>query len=483
MEILERARRLATVHDGASALDDLRDGLPVDVVAARRGLPAARVEGVRSFYELLAHPDRPHVCTGTACWSARGAADPLPAGAAPVRCLGRCYEAPAATVPGAIDAAEHPIPVRTLVDAPVVFRHLDGTPPDLRARYALPDAEAILARIEASGLRGRGGAAYPTGLKWRAAARQPGPEKYVVVNGDEGDPGSFVDRLLLERDPHAVLGGLNACAVAIGAVHGIVYVRGEYPLAALRVRTAIAEAVAAGVLTPGLTVTVRVGAGSYVVGEETALLRAIEGQRGEPTPKPPYPVERGLFGRPTVVQNVETMAVVPWVLATGAKPVTKAFSLSGAVATPCAVEAPFGIPLDMLLARGGGGPAPGRRWKMALVGGPMGTVVPLARFDVPLAYQTLPGLGHGGIVVLDDTVSARALARHLYDFAAGESCGTCAPCRIGTAQLARAPGRDALERLLDTLEMGSLCGFGQGVPRPIRDLLAYYPEELFGGVE
>lgn len=478
MEILERARRLATVHDGRTALDDLRDGLPDDVTALRRGLPLVRVQGVRSFYELLEDRSHPHVCTGTACWSARGGA-PLPTGTSPVRCLGRCYAAPAGTG-GEVDHGVHPIPVRSLVDPPVVFR-LVGQAPDLAALYAIPAPADILDRVEASGLRGRGGAAYPTGTKWRAAARQPGPVRYVVVNGDEGDPGSFVDRLLLESAPHAVLAGLNACAAAIGATHGIVFVRGEYPHAAQQVRMALAEAMAAGVLLPGLTVEVKVGAGSYVVGEETALLRAIEGQRGESTPKPPYPAERGLFGKPTVVQNVETISVVPWILATGRKPDTKAFSLSGAVAHPGAVEAPFGITLRELLQRAGGGPAPGRRWKMALVGGPMGTVIPVEHFDVRLGYDTLPGLGHGGVVVLDDTVSAAALAAHLYDFARGESCGNCAPCRIGTAQLAHQRDRESLERLLDTLELGSLCGFGQGVPRPIRDLIAHFPGELFGG--
>jgi len=478
MEILERARRLATVHDGRSALDDLRDNHSIGEVAERRGLPTARVRGVYSYYELLHHRDRPHVCTGTACWSARGGAAP-PADTAPVRCLGRCYAAPAAAIGGEVDHAAHPVPVFTLVDPPVVFRHLAHTP-DLAALYALPPHAEILDRLEASGLRGRGGAAYPTAAKWRAAARQPGPLKYVVVNGDEGDPGSFVDRLLLESAPHAVLAGVNACAAAIGATHGIVFVRGEYPNAARRMRFAITEAVAAGVLVPGLTLDVKVGAGSYVVGEETALLRAIEGQRGESTPKPPYPAERGLFGRPTVVQNVETVSIVPWILAAGgAKPATKAFSLSGAVARPGAVEAPLGIPLGELLHRGGLGPAAGRRWKMALVGGPMGTVVPASRFDVGLDYTSLPGMGHGGVVVLDDTVSARALAEHLFDFARGESCGNCAPCRIGTAQLTRMADAPSLTRLLDTLELGSLCGFGQGVPRPIRDLLACFPEEMF----
>ncbi len=254
--------------------------------------------------------------------------------------------------------------------------------------------------------------------------------------------------------------------------------RGEYPYAAERVDAAISHARARGLLLPGLSLEIHVGAGSYVCGEETALIASIEGLRAESRPKPPYPAERGLHGCPTVVQNVETLAVVPAVLA-GARPATKAFSVSGAVVSPGAVEAPLGTPLRTLLEEGAGGAPPGRRWKMALVGGPMGRVVPAHGFDVPLSFDALPGLGHGGIVVLDETVSAAALAAHLHDFAASESCGACTPCRIGTRLLARMDERPALERLLDTLELGSLCGFGQGVPRPLRDLLAHFPDELF----
>ncbi|MFO0746758.1 MAG: NADH-ubiquinone oxidoreductase-F iron-sulfur binding region domain-containing protein [Myxococcota bacterium] len=486
-ELLERARRLASVHDDASVLDDLEAGLEPGVVAARRGLPLARVLGVQSFYDLLAPTGDarlaaarlPHVCVGTACWSARAAAGvPLPsaAEAAPVRCLGRCYEAPADTT-AVIDRARHPITVRSLIDPPIVFRHLFGPPPNLAELYACPDPDHALARIEVSGLRGRGGAAYPTAAKWRAARRAPGAAKVVIANGDEGDPGSYVDRLLLERAPHAVLAGMNLCAHVIGANEGIVFIRGEYPEAAACVRQAIAEAEPH--LTPGFRVSVRIGAGSYVCGEETALIRAIEGLRAEAQPKPPYPAERGLHGRPTVVQNVETLALVPWVVESGLAPTSKAFSISGAVAAPAAVEAPLGIPLRDLLVQGAGGPAPGARWSMALVGGPMGRLVAEPDFDVQLGYDTLPGLGHGGVVVLDERVSPRALALHLYEFAAAESCGACAPCRIGTARLAHCTDRHSLERLLATLELGSLCGFGQGVPRPLRDLLRAFPDALF----
>jgi NADH:ubiquinone oxidoreductase subunit F (NADH-binding) len=479
-EVLERARRLARAQDTGSALHDLREGLAPSRVAVRRGLPEARVRGVASFYDQLAHRAAATTrieCSGTACWAARKA-DKAPGDHLEVSCLGRCYEAPVEHY-GPLDARLHAIPTRSLVEDPVVFRHIFMGRPPLPSLYRLPDPDLILDRVESSGLRGRGGAAYPTAAKWRAARRAVGVRKYVVANGDEGDPGSFVDRLLMEEEPHSILAGMNACAHAIGATHGVVFVRGEYPLAVERVRAAIAEAEKAGVLVSGLRLEVHVGAGSYVCGEETALLRAIEGLRAEASPKPPYPAEQGLHGMPTVVQNVETLSVIPWILETGLRPTTKAFSLSGAIASPGAVEASFGITLRELLHQGGGGPLPGRPWTMALVGGPMGTVLPESAFDARLDPATMPGLGHGGIVVFDAHISPRALAEHLFAFAASESCGACTPCRIGSKALASTRSEGALHRLLETLELGSLCGFGQSLPRPLRDLMQLFPGELF----
>jgi NADH:ubiquinone oxidoreductase subunit F (NADH-binding) len=479
MSLLEwsRRRRPPGPAPEGTAIDELRAGVAPAEVALHQGLPPAAVLGIRSFYDFLREPASRRVCAGTACRFAAGWTAPhRMRQAAEVRCLGRCYEAPCASGEPA-----GPIPRRALNDEPVVLRHLvGGARPDLAALYQPWEGEDVIAALTLSGLRGRGGAAYPTAAKWAAARRVESRVKYVVANGDEGDPGSYVDRLLLEEDPHAVLAGMCACARAIGATDGIVYVRAEYPAAAARMREAIAEAATAGLLPEGFALGVHVGAGSYVCGEETALLRSLEGLRGEAQPRPPYPAERGLHGRPTVVQNVETLAVIPWVLATGQRPDSKAFSLSGAIASPAVVEAGFGTTLAELLERGGGGPAPGQRWKLALVGGPMGRVVPAEAFATTrLGYDELPGMGHGGVVVLSDRVSARALAEHLFEFAAAESCGACAPCRIGTSQLAGRRDRAALERLLATLERGSMCGFGQGVPRPIRDLLAHFDGELF----
>lgn len=491
--LVQRARRLARMAgpsaattDDANAIDDLRAGWSVAETAARQGLPAATVEGVRSFYDVLRVSTPGGVfgarCAGTACTfpnGARATGDLVAPDASeqprPLHCLGRCYEAPTR-----LEAGAFRVPRRSLARPPMVFRHLLGERPSLPALYATPDADAILDTLDRVGLRGRGGAAFGTAAKWRAARAARGTPKYVVANGDEGDPGSFVDRLLLEEDPHAILAGIQACAIATGASEGIVYIRAEYPYAAEVMRAAIAEAAAASLIRPGLRLSVHVGGGSYVCGEETALLRAIEGLRAEPRPKPPYPAERGLFGRPTVVQNVETLAIVPELLRTQRRSSTKAFSVSGAVAQPGAVEAEMGISLQVLIDEGAGGIRARRTARMALVGGPLGRVVPAAHFsDVRLDYDAFPGLGHGGVVVLDDTVDARSLARHLFAFAATESCGACTPCRVGTAQLVSRETLADLSRLLDTLELGSMCGFGQAVPRPLRDLLQHFPDEMF----
>lgn len=503
MHLLEWARRHAAAGPGPDALARLLGGQSDAEVARATGLPLAAVAGVRSYYELL--EPGPRVCDGTACHFA--GADLLAGRLAEqgpisrVRCLGHCYAAPTflsghrAFARPAAEPLERwlagwgeggepledlaPVPRASLAEPPVVLRNLlPGARRTGLGEYHLPAGPEILAAIAAANLRGRGGAAFPTAAKWQAARDAQASERYVVANGDEGDPGSFVDRLLLEEDPHAVLAGMLACARVIGASRGFVYVRGEYPRAQERLREAIAAAREAGHLGAGFDVEVVSGAGAYVCGEETALLSSLEGLRGESQAKPPYPTQHGLFGRPTVVQNVETLAVVPWIARTGRAGGTKALSLSGAIARPGVVEVPLGTPLAQVLERAGGGAPAGRRWRMALIGGPMGRVLPERRFDAPLSYDALPGLGHGGIVVLDETVTPRALAEHLFAFAAAESCGSCTPCRVGTSRLGAPRDRAGLERLLETLEIGSLCGFGQGVPRPIRDLLEHFGDQV-----
>jgi NADH:ubiquinone oxidoreductase subunit F (NADH-binding) len=286
-----------------------------------------------------------------------------------------------------------------------------------------------------------------------------------VANGDEGDPGSWIDRLLLERAPHSVLAGIQACGRVIGAKQGVVYIRGEYPAAAAAMEKAIQESE-----NSEMRIFVVRGHGAYVVGEETALLAAIEGQRGEPRPKPPYPAEVGLFGKPTVVQNVETLSLIPALVGNGKGSRNKAICLSGAGIQGTLAEIELGTPLSVLLAR-----FPAYPWTFALIGGPLGRVLPASAFDTPLDFDTLPGLGHGGIVLFDQSTTPAMLYRHLAEFACAESCGSCTPCRVGSARLLQPP--EKLERLLSTMEMGSLCGFGQGVPRPIRDLIQAFGRE------
>lgn len=503
--LLARARRLVPAPPRGNAIADLMSGRSDSEVERVRGLPLATVKGIHSFYELIGLA--PRVCDGTSCHfqGAGKVAERLTRGGniGAVRCLGHCYAAPAfqsgtavyargsgETVDAWLDGWGEgvspapdlvPIPRRSLAEVPVVLRHLvaGAVSSSMDDYQLLPDGETILRALERAQLRGRGGASYPTAAKWRAARDTPAAERFVVANGDEGDPGSFVDRLLLEADPHAVLAGMLACAKTIGAQHGLVYVRGEYPQASIRVSEAIREARRAGHLGRDFDVEVISGAGSYVCGEETALLRSIEGLRGEPRPKPPFPAQSGLFGKPTVVQNVETLAMVPWVIRHARPAATKAVCLAGAVARPGVVEIPLGMPLRRVLEEGGGGPADGFGWRMALIGGPMGRVLPERLFDTPMSYEALPGLGHAGVVVLDERVTARELAEHLFEFARAESCGSCTPCRVGSARLAEIRDASSMRRLLDTMETGSLCGFGQGVPRPIRDLLEHFGDEVF----
>jgi len=481
--------------------------------------------GVRSFYaDLGADPQAVRVCRGTSCFLAGGAelhsraGDPEARG---VYCLGFCDRSPAvlradgrvatgaAARAGAPGEADPPAPpVRCLAREAVVtgriargdFSELarareDGAYEALRA--ALRERpERILDALARSGERGRGGAGFPTALKWTRCARAEASEKFVVANGDEGDPGSFVDRVLLERDPHAILEGLALCALAVGAHQGVVYVRSEYPAAQARLRRAIEAARGAGILGPsvlgsGFAFDVRLasGHGSYVCGEETALLNAIEGRRGEVRLRPPYPVEAGLFGRPTVVNNVETLVNVPWILRRGpaayralgtrASPGTKALCLNAGFARPGIVEVEFGEPLRRVIEEEAGSGSGGAALDAVALGGPMGSIVPREDWDVPLDPARLRErgieLGHGGLVALPRGTDWLALAEHWLRFMADESCGKCVPCRLGSQraleQVRDAAARGRLLELLDTIATTSLCGFGQGVPRPVIELL------------
>ena len=355
----------------------------------------------------------------------------------------------------------------------------------------------VRARIRRSGLRGRGGAGYPTGLKWDTVALQPSGSRFVVCNADEGDPGAFMDRAVLEGDPHRLLEGLAIAAFAVGADRGFIYVRAEYPLAISRLRLALQQVRAQGLLGH-LDLQVRVGAGAYVCGEETALIASIEGGRGTPCTRPPYPAQRGLWGAPTLINNVETLAAVPAILRRGAdwyaslgtdsSRGTKVFALSGHLPCTGLVEVPMGTSLRTVVETMGGATG----IKAVQTGGPAGGCIPAALLDTPIDYESLSALGSmmgsGGMVVLGETVSMPELARQFMRFCAAESCGKCVPCRAGTVQLeqllerfcaARASQADLqqLEQLAAMVKATSLCGLGQGAPNPVLSSLRWFRHE------
>jgi len=369
--------------------------------------------------------------------------------------------------------------------------------------------QQVIEEITRSGLRGRGGAAYPTGVKWATVAKNPGQRKYVVCNADEGDPGAFMNRSVLESDPHRVLEGMAIAGYAIGSSQGYIYVRGEYPLAVERLQTAIQQARNLGLLgskvfaTPfDFRIDLRTGAGAFVCGEETALMASIMGQRGTPTPRPPYPAERGLWGMPTLLNNVETFANVPAILRRGAdwfasigtekSKGTKVFCLTGKVVNTGLVEVPLGTPLRRIVEDIGGGAPGGGTIKAVQTGGPSGGCIPAELFDTPVDYGSLARLGSimgsGGMIVLDQSNNMVDVARFFMEFCMDESCGKCIPCRAGTVQLYRLLTRilegkagaedvQQLEALCDMVKHTSLCGLGQAAPNPTLSTLRYFRHE------
>ncbi|MBI4602791.1 MAG: NAD(P)H-dependent oxidoreductase subunit E [Planctomycetes bacterium] len=369
--------------------------------------------------------------------------------------------------------------------------------------------EDVVAEVQAAGLRGRGGAGYPTGAKWDVARRAPGPKKYVIANGDEGDPGAFMDRAVLESDPHRVVEGLAIAAYAVGADEGFLYVRREYPIAVRHVRSAIRAAEEAGLLGEGVLGTpfrlklhVREGAGAFVCGEETALIQSIEGFRGMPRLRPPFPAQEGLWGKPTVINNVETLACLPWILRRGAAAFaalgtakskgTKVFSLAGKVRRGGLIEVPMGITIREIVEDIGGGVRDGRPLKAVLIGGPSGGCLPARLDDTRVDYEELTSwgaiMGSGGLVVLDDRDCAVEISRYFLRFTQSESCGKCVFCRVGTKRmleilerLCAGQGREGdietLEELAGRVRRGSLCGLGQTAPNPVLTTLRYFRDE------
>lgn len=376
----------------------------------------------------------------------------------------------------------------------------DGYQALTRCREQLTPEEVIEA-ISAAGLRGRGGAGFPTGRKWGLGLAQMSDAKYVICNGDEGDPGAFMDRLVLESDPHRVIEGLAIAAYAIGAKAGFFYIRAEYPQAVRHIREAIGQAEARGLLGE-LHLEVREGAGAFVCGEETALIQSLEGGRGMPRLRPPYPVERGFRGKPTVINNVETLACVPWILRHGAAEFaslgtpgsrgTKVFALAGKIRYGGLIEVPMGITIRQVVEQIGGGVPGGRTFKAVQLGGPSGGCIPASLADTPIDYDALAKtgaiMGSGGLVVLDDRDCMVDIARFFLKFTQSESCGKCTFCRIGTKRMleilermcageAKRDDLEKLERLSDYVSRGSLCGLGQTAPNPVVTTLKYFREE------
>ncbi len=369
--------------------------------------------------------------------------------------------------------------------------------------------EEIVKEVTDSGLRGRGGAGFPTGMKWGFVRSAPGDTKYVVCNGDEGDPGAFMDRAVLEGDPHAIFEGMAIAAYAMGACKGYIYVRAEYPIAVRHLKTAIEQACELGLVGPNVLgsgfdfeIEIREGAGAFVCGEETALMASIEGQRGVPRPRPPFPAQSGLWGKPTNINNTETFANVPLIILRGPESYsevgsergkgTKIFSLAGKIENTGLVEVPIGITLREVIYDIGGGIPRGRAFKAVQMGGPSGGCVPDQHLDLPLDYEALESIGaimgSGGIVVMDEDTCMVDTARFFLAFTQVESCGKCVPCRIGTkrmleilTRITEGKGRvgdiDLLVELAEGTKDGSLCGLGQTAPNPVLTTLAFFRDE------
>ncbi len=369
--------------------------------------------------------------------------------------------------------------------------------------------DEVIEEMKMSGLRGRGGAGFPTGLKWELGRKARGDVKYIVCNADEGDPGAFMDRAVIEGNPHSVIEGMIIGAYAINANHGYVYIRAEYPLAVDRLRRALDQARAKGYLGKGIfgssfdfDIKVKLGAGAFVCGEETALIASIEGQRGMPRPKPPFPVNRGLWQKPTVINNVETLANVPSIIRHGCawyssygtekSKGTKVFALTGKIKNPGLIEVPMGISLREIIEEIGGGIEGGKALKAVQTGGPSGGCIPASMLDIPVDYESLAKVGSivgsGGMIVLDEDNCMVNMAQYFVTFTQAESCGKCVPCRVGTKRLLESlqritsgQGKDGdiehLEELAAGIKSLSLCGLGQTAPNPVLSTLKYFREE------
>ncbi|MBQ7043486.1 MAG: NADH-quinone oxidoreductase subunit NuoF, partial [Clostridia bacterium] len=374
--------------------------------------------------------------------------------------------------------------------------------------------EEVIQVVKDSGLRGRGGGGFPTGLKWSFTAKNAADQKYVVCNADEGDPGAFMDRSVLEGDPHCIVEAMTICGYATGATEGYVYVRAEYPIAVARLDKAIRDARENGLLGKNIfdsgfdfDLHIRLGAGAFVCGEETALMTSIEGNRGEPRPRPPYPAVKGLFGKPTTENNVETFANIPQIILHGAEffssmgteksAGTKVFALGGKINNTGLVEVPMGTTLREVIEDIGGGIPNGKKFKAAQTGGPSGGCIPASLMDTPIDYDNLTAIGcmmgSGGLIVMDEDNCMVDIAKFFLDFTVDESCGKCTPCRIGTKRMmeilekitdgkATLADLDELEKLAYYIKENSLCGLGQTAPNPVLATLRFFKDEYIAHI-
>ena len=476
-EIARRGLDLELVRTGSRGLFWLEPLVELETVEGRVGFGPLTAEDVPALFEDGRHP------------RTLGLVDRLPWLARQERLtFARC---------GVIDPFD--------LDAYERYGGLSG----LRNALDLPP-EAVVEAVVQSGLRGRGGAGFPCGIKWRTAAAAPADRRYVVCNADEGDSGTFADRMLLEGDPFLLIEGMAIAGHAIGATHGLVYIRSEYPHACRKFAHALRMARDHGLLGPAVLgrgpafdIELRIGAGAYICGEETSLLESLEGKRGQVRPKPPLPAIAGLFGRPTVVNNVLTLAAVPTVLAHGAGAYrdygmgrsrgTMPIQLGGNVLRGGLIERAFGLTVREIVEDFGGGTASGRPIKAVQVGGPLGAYWPEALFDTPFDYEAFAAeggmLGHGGVVVFDDTVDLARQARFAFQFCAAESCGKCTPCRIGSQRGAETLDRiiqgDRIEAhlalvddLCELLRDGSLCALGGLTPVPVQSAIQHFPDDF-----
>ena len=475
---------------------------------------------IDSFYHLARMGEGEQLCQGTACFVARQLNpdrwSSAVSGQERAYCLGNCFAAPASSRDFA-----RPI-MRILSREPIVLGPIIGGPisslaaSTARGGYRAleealnrPSAELVCA-VELSGLRGRGGAGFPTGKKWRAVAEQKGLEKFVVANADEGDPGAYIDRFLIEDDPHRLIEAMAIAGYAVGAAKGYIYLRKEYPQARVVLEQALVEARREGFLGERVAhhdfsfdVELVVGQGSYVCGEETALLNSIEGRRPEVRLRPPYPSGSGLFGKPTLINNVETLANIPWIVRNGGEAYrhlgfsksrgSKVLSLNSLFRTPGLYEVDFGVTIRQIVGEFGGGLKSGNV-KGVIIGGPLAGIIPPRLFDTPLGFEELAAIGasvgHGGVIAFDEHTSIAGLVHHVFDFGAYESCGKCTPCRLGSRRIERlfqqilktgnvpVQEREECVEIVSALEMTSLCGLGTGLAQFVQSAFRYYAEEF-----